>query len=485
MYDVFNICLEVIVALGQGYCLQSFLGNFLESRGKDRNRNGLLVMAVYGVCRLGINLFMPSNYKSIRTVGKMAFIFVVIVLSALLFYKGVQAITMFVAVTFMAINEITFFLLYMLMQIAGNLFDFWIWLTGKGYIDADTLKIFVQITAAVLQIFFYGIFIVLLYFILRKITESYRDKDYRVQRTELYFLVVPGMVGLLICVLLRIIIITIEEDVPKLLYDKYPILIIIIPAILIMSLLAIFYVVKTFQDMIELNREKNSRIILEKQIGNMQEHIEDMERIYSGIRSMKHDMKNTLAVIMQLAGKEEAELRIYLSELNQNFDRLEFQFKTGNTVVDILLNTKYHEIIRIIPDIQIDVERLLFSEDIFIQSYDIGVIIGNALDNAIEACKKLKAEKQKAETFIRLSSFKKGKMLFIEAENSFNGTVVKKKQSEFPVTEKTDKKAHGIGLVNIKHIVEKYHGAVDWSVDDKVFTLSVMMKNERRIENEY
>lgn len=36
-----------------------------------------------------------------------------------------------------------------------------------------------------------------------------------------------------------------------------------------------------------------------------------MERIYSGIRSMKHDMKNTLAVIMQLAGKEEAELQMY------------------------------------------------------------------------------------------------------------------------------------------------------------------------------
>lgn len=76
-------------------------------------------------------------------------------------------------------------------------------------------------------------------------------------------------------------------------------------------------------------------------------------------------------------------------------------------------------------------------------------------------------------------------MRFIEVENSFNGKEVKKKQSEFPVTNKTDEKAHGIGLVNIKHTAEKYHGAVDWSVNGKVFTLSVMMKNERRIENEY
>ena len=416
---------------------------------------------------------------------KVAVIFVAIVLLALLFYKGIYGITAFLAITYMAVSEITFFLSYMLMQISGNLFELWVWLLGKGYISADTLEGLVQITAVVLQMFFYGIFIVLLYFALRKINESFRDKDYRVQRTELYFLLVPGMVGLLICVLLRTIMITIENDVPKLLYDRFPILIIIVPAILSLSLLSILYVVKTFQDMIALNREKNSRIILEKQIGNMQEHMEEMERIYSGIRSMKHDMKNTLAVIMQLAGKEEAELQTYLSELNQGFDNLEFQFKTGNAVVDTLLNMKYHEAIRIIPDIRIDAERLLFSDEMHIQSYDIGVMIGNALDNAMEACRKLKAEDPEAETFIRLTSFKKGKMIFIEVENSFNGKVVKKKQSEFPVTDKADKREHGIGLLNIKHTAEKYHGAVDWSVDGKVFILSVMMKDERRTENEY
>ena len=472
MYDVLNVCLEVVTALGQGYLLQYFLGSFLEGRGKDRHINGLLVTASYGALRLGINFILPSDYDSIRTVLKVAVIFVAIVLLALLFYKGIYGITAFLAITYMAVSEITFFLSYMLMQISGNLFELWVWLLGKGYISADTLEGLVQITAVVLQMFFYGIFIVLLYFALRKINESFRDKDYRVQRTELYFLLVPGMVGLLICVLLRTIMITIENDVPKLLYDRFPILIIIVPAILSLSLLSILYVVKTFQDMIALNREKNSRIILEKQIENMQEHMEEMERIYSGIRSMKHDMKNTLAVIMQPSGREEAELQTYLSELKQTFDNLEFQFKTANTVVDTLLNMKYHEAIRIIPDIRIDAERLLFSDEMQIQSYDIGVMIGNALDNAMEACRKLKAEDPEAETFIRLTSFKKGKMIFIEVENSFNGRVVKKKQSEFPVTDKTDKREHGIGLLNIKHTAEKYHGAVDWSIDGNVFTFS-------------
>ena len=241
--------------------------------------------------------------------------------------------------------------------------------------------------------------------------------------------------------------------------------------------------------MIVLNREKNSRIILEKQIGSMQEHMEEMEHIYSGIRSLKHDMKNTLSVIMQLAtGNEEtenAELQAYLSELNRTMDRLEFQFRTGNTVVDTLLNIKYHEAARMIPDMQMDADRLLFPDNLLIQSYDIGIILGNALDNAIEACRKLKGKEPDAETFIRLSSFRKGKMIFIEIANSFDGNVIRKRQAEFPVTDKADKEAHGIGLSNIKNAAGKYHGAVDWSVNNKVFTLSVMMQNERRIENEF
>lgn len=484
MYDVINVCLDVIVALGQGYCLQYFLGSFLEGREKDRRINGLLVMVVYGVLRLGINFILPADNESIRTVGKITLMFVIIVLLALLFYKGVQAITAFLAITFMAVSEITFFLSYMLMQIGGNLFDLWVWLLEKGYIAVDTFEWIVQISTTFLQIIFYGIFLVLLYFALRKIIRSFSDKDYRIQRTELYFLLVPGTVGLLVCLLLRTIMITIENDMPKLLCDRYPILSIIVPAILILSLLSILYAVKTFQNMIVLNREKNSRIILEKQIGSMQEHMEEMEHIYSGIRSMKHDMKNTLAVIMELAGKDETELQTYLSEINKGFEQLEFRFRTGNTVADVLLNMKYHEAVRTIPDIEIDAERLLFSENMHIQSYDIGVIIGNALDNAIEACRKLKAEQQEAETFIRISSFTRGKMFFIEVENSFNGKVRRKKQSEFPVTEKSDNRAHGMGLANIKHTAEKYHGGVDWTAEGKVFMLSVMMKNERGMENE-
>ena len=71
---------------------------------------------------------------------------------------------------------------------------------------------------------------------------------------EVLFLLTPGCVGFLLCVMLRTILLTMENGVPQDLYGKYPILMLIIPAILILSLLSIVYSVKLFQDMMTLNK---------------------------------------------------------------------------------------------------------------------------------------------------------------------------------------------------------------------------------------
>lgn len=490
MYNIVSGSFEAAIALLEGYCLQYFLGSFLENRLLKDKWNGVFAAVLYGAGRFGLKLVMPSNNESIRIAAKQALVFVILLALSMCFYKAVHMITVFLIVTFMAVSEISFFLAYMVLQIGLRLFTLWEIGFERGYITSlDAFISILEVTGHGLLILMSAVFIAILYVSLRKIVQDYREKDYSIRRMELLFILIPGMIGLLICILLRIIMITVENEVPKLLYDKYPLLAWIVPAILLLSLLSIIYGVKLFQNMIYLNREKSSRIILEKQIGSMQEHMQEMERIYSGIRSMKHDMKNTLAVVMQLVlgsrEKENEELQAYLSDLNQTMDGLEFQFQTGNTVVDTLLNMKYHEAVRAIPDLQMDADRLLFPTTLLIQSYDIGIILGNALDNAIEACRKLKEKEPDAEAFIRISSFQKGKMFFIEMKNSFDGNVIRKAHQEFPATDKADKEAHGIGLSNIRNAAEKYHGGVDWAVDNKVFILSVMMQNERGTEHEF
>ena len=486
MYDIVSLVWEIYYAAFCGYCLQYFYGSFLEYKRRGRRWNGLCVAASYAVLRLCVNLVHPPNFGDIGTIVNLVLTFVMLVLLALLFYKAVKAITGYLVITFMAVTQISFFIAYSIYELATELNNLWVWCMEKGYIaDEKILRITINTTSIISLILFSGVISVLCFCSLKKIIQSFREKDYAVQRTELIFIFAPSMAGLLICVLLRVIVITIENGMPEWIYEKYPVLILAVPAILILCLLTIIYGVKLFQDMIYLNRERNSRAVLEKQVSSMQEQIAEMEHIHSGIRSMKHDMKNTLTVIMQLADKngnaENTELHAYLSELNQTFDRLEFQFKTGNTVVDTLLGMKYHDIMRTIPGLQLNADKLLFPENLMIQSYDIGVILGNALDNAIEACKKQKAAEQGAETFIRLYSFSKRNMFFIRVENSFDGEVIRRQGGEFPVTTKSDKKLHGIGLTNIKNTAEKYHGGVDWTVKDKVFTLTIMLKNEKGI----
>ena len=191
-------------------------------------------------------------------------------------------------------------------------------------------------------------------------------------------------------------------------------------------------------------------------------------------------MKNTFAVIQRLsAGEGNGELQEYLSELNKGLEKLEVRFRTGNTVVDTLLNMKYHEAVRDVPDLRMDADKMLLPQEIEIHSYDIGVILGNAVDNAIEACRKLKAKEPGADAFIRISSLQKGKLLILKVENSFDGQLVRRRQGEFPVTDKADRENHGIGLANIKSTADKYQGTMDFKVKGRVFILSVMMKNEK------
>ena len=116
------------------------------------------------------------------------------------------------------------------------------------------------------------------------------------------------------------------------------------------------------------------------------------------IRSLKHDMRNTLDVVERLAGKDTkqsegqsvGELQSYLAELNRTMKNMESRFQTGSVVADILLEMKCHEAQQNMPDLKVDAEGLLFSDSLLIQSYDNGVILGNALDNALEACRKMR-----------------------------------------------------------------------------------------------
>lgn len=532
MAERITFIFEMAAFLGQGYCLYCFLGGFLEDRfsvgrlfsvgdrlfGKRITRF-LLPLCWGGMRILCYELSSPGS-ESMRGVYRLLLQGICLPLFAFCFYRVGKRITVFLLVTFLALSEICFFLSYMIMNLSAPVLEWETELFTAGYIEAAFFESLLRFTAAALQIACCVLWIVLLAVSLRKVVGVFREKAYAMHTTELLFILTPSLVGLLLCVLLRIIMITVENGMPALLYDRYPILQILVPAILLLSLLSIFYSVKLFQDMISLNREKSSRIVLEQQVETLQENTREMERLYAGARSVKHDMKNTLAVLLNLSGKgamgenigvsagrrksgrseedgTEEEFADYLEQLNRSFEKLELRFQTGNAAADALLNMKYHEALQKMPNLEFRADTLLFPEDMAIHSYDISVILGNALDNAAQACLRLRQSDPQAKLFIRLTSFQKGKFFFLEVENSFDGVLRKSAHSELPETLKEEKQMHGIGFSNMRKTAEKYGGGVDYSVAGTesnpeaqrsvsgypIFTLSVMMKNERRKED--
>ncbi len=110
-----------------------------------------------------------------------------------------------------------------------------------------------------------------------------------------------------------------------------------------------------------------------------------------------------------------------------------------------------------------------------IESNDLCVVIANALDNSIEAVKNLKTNDGENHSIqIRLDE-KNGNFIFTVI-NRFD--TIRLGADRFPITTKNDLKGHGIGLKSIEKTAQKYKGYMNIEIENKIFTLNVIMKTE-------
>ena len=244
---------RAISVLLQGYCLQYFLGSFLQSRTKSRF-HGLYVTAVYGLSWLCIYWLPPTGYESVKTVWKTGLSLCILLAIAICFYKAFHTVTVFLVAAFRAIVDISTFLAVILFdKIGDKLFVVWNWCVEKGIIASEkTFETVINTSVIGNQFLREAALVLLLYLSLKGIVRNYKEKDYAIQRTELLSILTPAVVGLLLCALLRIIMFTVEENTVETVYDKYPLLLVILPAILFLSLLSVLYGVKLFQDTVYL-----------------------------------------------------------------------------------------------------------------------------------------------------------------------------------------------------------------------------------------
>ena len=194
-------------------------------------------------------------------------------------------------------------------------------------------------------------------------------------------------------------------------------------------------------------------------------HCDEMDNIYRQMRGWRHDYHNHIQAMLAMTDNPE-ELRKYLWMLNDDLTTVDTVLKTGNVMVDAILNSKL-SLIKF-KNIAVNAKATVPAE-LRISEIDLCAIIGNLLDNAMEACLR---QDESEDRFIRVYIGILKKQLYICVTNSVGGEV-KKVGKTYLSTKDSD--AHGFGLMRIDRLADKYDGYVNRQNEEGAFATEVML----------
>lgn len=210
------------------------------------------------------------------------------------------------------------------------------------------------------------------------------------------------------------------------------------------------------------NRDDKLRYsFLERQLEDEKEYYKMLHENQIQIQKTSHDMKNTLISILGniSEGKTESAIK-KINEMLDNTNQSSQTVYTGQVTVDTMINIKKKSM---------DINDICFKPICFMSKEcnfdEIGfcIVLGNALDNAIEACKKV----DKGNRYILLKIIEDESLLSCYLENSSNGVMPKENEK----TTKMNKSIHGFGLDNMKMIINNNGGAINTSCNENKFVL--------------
>jgi len=197
----------------------------------------------------------------------------------------------------------------------------------------------------------------------------------------------------------------------------------------------------------------------------LKNQIDEVHNIYLTMRGWRHDYHNHMqSVKAYLAMDNMEEARAYLDRLEQDLDDIDLLFNTGNINADAILNSKISLAIK--KGIRVDYKAIV-PEELVVSDIDLCVVIGNLIDNAVEACEQVEAEKR----FIRLYIGILRRQLYLSVSNATN-EVVRKFDEEYITTKRGN---HGHGLKRINNIVDKYDGYINRKNEPGVFVTEIML----------
>ena len=336
-------------------------------------------------------------------------------------------------------------------------------------------------SSTLLFVFISTLYIVLLAVYLRLLKNSFIRKDMPMTKRQTVLLSLPCLTAVTVAMFIRAVILS-EADGPNLFYT-HPSSKIIVPVMCLLMLASIVAAVKLLQAEFEYRDLQEQQAFVSAQIRQMKQEVAEVNDLYDTMRGLKHDLRGHIANITAYVrgGGLEAEtpenkgaLDNYIEEMNRSLEQLVLPYQTGNPITDVILSRWSAEAKKRGVTLEADFS---FAEK-NVDAYDMAVILNNALENALDAAGQ--AGKSGGQGYVKLRSFRKGFLYFIETENDYTGEIRIDPDSGLPRSTDIQKNGeHGIGLGNIRRQAEKYLGtidiALDRTADKQVFTLTVML----------
>ena len=473
-----------------GICLVCLLARCLKPRLRIPHwiSSSLLTGLSFLVFYRGWQNFLPDSLSPLLPVLDMVLLFGLLTL----FCRGRISKRIYLSITFLALYELCSVLYlygkqfleklcgYFHVSTSPSLFPVYSWVVNPGEASwRMTITVGVDWAGCLMLL----LSCIILILSVRMLTRFAPGEEEGIPRNELLFLLSPAFTGIVFFTFINVSrSLLVNPAFLKWTARGNPFfdlsLYFLIFFVAATTILCILYAYNIYQKLIASMQDKQRAALLASQVDQMQAHIREIEQLYTGVRSMRHDMQNYLFDIKSLLAAQgvsvegEGELAGYFSGIGTALDALNFYFNTGNPVTDVVLNGKYQQAKSL--GIQFDSE-FFFPSDYGIDVFDLSIILNNALNNALEACEVLSGSEPEAERFISVTSYCKNNMFLIEVKNSFDGTVCVTEDGGLK-SRKQDTHRHGLGFQNIVRCADKYLGSADYTCCDRTFTLIVMLQ---------
>ena len=299
------------------------------------------------------------------------------------------------------------------------------------------------------------------------INKAYIYKKDEMSVKEMVMLIIPSLVGVTGYGILQYYLMIYERDTGKNLIDTYGFYGALSFLHYLISIVAILVVIVMFQNWKEMQEEQRGQELVLNQISDMKKHIEEVEKLYRDIRSMRHDMGNHIQTLEHLVAHNNMDdATEYLEHLKNEWDEVSPEIKTGSPVIDVILMEKLREAkerqIRFLSDFH-------YPHNTKLNAFDLSVLMNNALNNCMENV-------SGDDPYISISSFRKNSIFMITIKNSFGGQL-NFGDSDLPETTKSGRE-HGIGLNNIRRVARMYMGDISLEQGNEEVILSIMMQVE-------